>query len=95
MRAVKEVQAPLPEGEPLAGTVDRWRNYPGRARQFLHDVRLEMRNVTWPTWQDVRATTVVVLATSFFFGYYLWGVLDIPLNQLVLWLFKAAKAWVR
>src|SRR2546427_8573381 len=37
-------------------------------REFLHDVRVEMKQVTWPSREDVVATTWVVIATVAFFG---------------------------
>lgn len=43
-------------------------------RQFLHDVRVEMKQVTWPTREDVFSTTGVVIATVFFFGVFLAAV---------------------
>jgi preprotein translocase subunit SecE len=51
-------------GEKLSGTV-------GSAREFLHDVRVEMKQVTWPSREDVISTTGVVVATVFFFGVFL------------------------
>ena len=41
-------------------------------KEFLHDVRIEMRQVTWPSREDVISTTGVVIATVFFFGVFLW-----------------------
>ena len=43
------------------------------SRQFIHDVRLEMKKVTWPTREDVYSTTLVTILVVFFFGYFLWG----------------------
>ena len=40
-------------------------------RDFLHDVRVEMKQVTWPNRDDVVSTTGVVIATVFFFGVFL------------------------
>jgi len=40
-------------------------------RQFLHDVRVEMKQVTWPNREDVISTTGVVIATVAFFGIFL------------------------
>jgi preprotein translocase subunit SecE len=40
-------------------------------REFLHDVRVEMKQVTWPSREDVVSTTGVVIATVFFFGVFL------------------------
>jgi len=41
-------------------------------REFLHDVRVEMKQVTWPSRDDVVSTTTVVIATVAFFGVFLW-----------------------
>jgi len=43
------------------------------ARAFLLEVRGELKKVTWPSRKEVSSTTVVVIATSIFFGFYLWG----------------------
>ena len=54
-----------------------------RFGEFLHDVRAEMRNVTWPTLTDVQATTTVVIATVLFFGLFLFVV-----DQLGSWMIQ-------
>jgi preprotein translocase subunit SecE len=51
-------------GEKVTGTIQN-------AREFLHDVRVEMKQVTWPNRDDVISTTSVVLAAVFFFGVFL------------------------
>jgi len=43
-------------------------------REFLHDVRVEMKQVTWPSRDDVISTTGVVIATVAFFGIFLYFV---------------------
>ncbi len=45
-----------------------------RGREFLTEVRNEMKRVTWPSRKEVYATTIVVILTSMFFGLYLFGV---------------------
>ena len=40
-------------------------------KDFLHDVRVEMKQVTWPNREDVMSTTGVVIATVAFFGVFL------------------------
>jgi preprotein translocase subunit SecE len=40
-------------------------------KEFLHDVRVEMKQVTWPNREDVISTTGVVIATVAFFGLFL------------------------
>ena len=44
--------------------------YPQRLRSFLHDVRVDMKQVNWPSRADVISTTVVVAVTVAFFGIY-------------------------
>ena len=51
-------------GEKISGTISN-------TREFLHDVRVEMKQVTWPSREDVVSTTGVVVATVFFFGVFL------------------------
>ena len=43
-------------------------------KTFLEETRVEMKKVTWPTREDVIATTGVVLATVAFFAVYLYFV---------------------
>ena len=45
--------------------------------QFLHEVRLEMRRVTWPTRDEIQNTTVITLIAMVFFAAYLFGVDEI------------------
>jgi preprotein translocase subunit SecE len=56
-------------------------------REFLHDVRVEMKQVTWPTKDDVVSTTWVVIATVAFFGFFLWLV-DLGVQRGVSIIFK-------
>lgn len=67
-------------GSRVTGTVSS-------AREFLHDVRVEMKQVTWPTRDDVVATTWVVVATVAFFGVFLWLV-DMGVQRAVQYIFK-------
>jgi preprotein translocase subunit SecE len=63
------------------------RGWWGNSRLFLTEVRNEMRRVTWPSRNEVYATTIIVILTSAFFGLYLWG-LDLALSALVNWVFR-------
>jgi preprotein translocase subunit SecE len=67
-------------GEKVSGTL-------ARAREFLHDVRVEMKQVTWPSREDVVSTTWVVIATVAFFGLYL-AVVDKLVQMGVAYVFK-------
>ncbi len=63
----------------------------GGAREFLGEVRNELRRVSWPTRKEVYATTFVVIVTSIFFGVYLWGV-DLLLSEVVSRIFRLLGA---
>ena len=65
---------------------DSWR----RMRQFLHETRNEMRRVTWPSWDDVVSTTIVVTIAVAFFGVFFW-VVDSGLAYFENWVFKFFK----
>lgn len=67
-------------GEKVTGTI-------ANTREFLHDVRVEMKQVTWPSREDVVATTWVVVATVAFFGVFLWLV-DMGVQRGVQYIFK-------
>jgi preprotein translocase subunit SecE len=41
-----------------------------RLREYVAEVRAEMRRVTWPNKQEVYSTTVMVVITTFLFGAY-------------------------
>jgi preprotein translocase subunit SecE len=56
-------------------------------REFLHDVRLEMKQVTWPSRDEVISTTTVVVATVAFFGVFL-AVVDWLVQRGVTYIFK-------
>jgi len=43
-----------------------------RIRDYVSDVRNEMRRVTWPNKQEIYGTTVMVVLTTFLFGIYFW-----------------------
>ena len=76
------------EGKPSGPGGGLWsslRAWPQETKTFLGDVRAETKRVSWPSIQQIRATTVVVILTVFFFGVY-FGVLD--------WVFSAAIGWL-
>jgi preprotein translocase subunit SecE len=51
-------------------------------RAFFSEVRNELKKVTWPSRKEVSSTTVVVIATSILFGFYLWG-LDLVFSRVM------------
>ncbi len=49
-------------------------NWLDKTKEFLSEVRSEVRKVTFPSRDEVVGTTIVVVITSFVFAIYLWGV---------------------
>jgi preprotein translocase subunit SecE len=63
---------------------------PRNLKKFLHDVRVEMSHTTWPTPQDVRSTTFIVIVTIFFFGAFFF-VVDLGVGRVVGYILKMGK----
>jgi preprotein translocase subunit SecE len=59
-----------------------------RIKTFFVEVNAEVRKVTWPTFKEVRDTTIVVIVAVFIFGIFLYLV-DMALHRLIEQLFKA------
>jgi preprotein translocase subunit SecE len=70
-----------PEKDPQQG-IARVTGFFERSRDFLKDVRNEMRKVVTPTRAEVRATTTVVIVTVFAFAAYFY-VVDSALDQIL------------
>jgi preprotein translocase subunit SecE len=62
---------------------DRWT----RIKTFFIEVNAEVRKVTWPTFKEVRDTTIVVIIAVFLFGIFLYLV-DLALHKGMESLFK-------
>ena len=73
-----------------SGAIERLGEQPRRLRQFLHEVRVELDKVSWPSWPDVRSTTIVVIITVAFFGLYFLGT-DEFFSRFVNWLIDIGK----
>ncbi len=56
-----------------------------RIRTFIAEVTAELKKVTWPQRKEVRNTTIVVIVSVFFFGFYLYAV-DVVFAQVVLYI---------
>jgi preprotein translocase subunit SecE len=84
-RSNREEQSRRAEGFNLTEQVSKLGEYPKRLRQFLHDVRVEMKQVNWPSRQDVWSTTMVVVVTVAFFGVY-FAITDSLFSKGSIWL---------
>jgi len=56
---------------------------------FLRDVRKELNNVSWPSRSELTGTTVVVIVTVFFFGFFLY-VVDLFVNAGMHYIFRSS-----
>ena len=74
-------------GEAAGEALSKVGSWPQRTKVFLGDVRAETKRVTWPSFRQVQATTVVVIVTVFFFGAY-FGALDWIYTRLIGWILK-------
>ncbi|MDX2150101.1 MAG: preprotein translocase subunit SecE [Bryobacteraceae bacterium] len=66
----------------------RMSRFPARVKEYIEDLKSEMRRVTWPNWKQVRATTTVVIVAVFAFAAY-FAVVDLLLGRGVNKIFDA------
>ena len=57
-------------------------SWPVRIKEYYSDLKTEMRRVSWPTWETVRATTGVVIASVFAFAIY-FALIDLAISRFV------------
>ncbi|MGH9341533.1 MAG: preprotein translocase subunit SecE [Acidobacteriota bacterium] len=62
--------------------LERVKEAPKNLVSFYGDVKSELKKVSWPSKKEVYGTTVIVIVTVFFFGFYLFLV-DLVLQYLV------------
>ena len=80
-----------PEGKPARrerGVQGSRAGFFTRAAQFIHDVRVEMRRVSWPSANEVKNTTIITIVAVIFFAVYLFAVdwSIVLLGRLFKWL---------
>ena len=61
-----------PTGFALMAPVGKLKQSFHRLGTFFHDVRVEMKQVNWPSRADVISTTTVVIVTVAFFALFFW-----------------------
>jgi preprotein translocase subunit SecE len=54
-----------------------------RTAGYVRDVRAEVRKVTWPSWNDLRRTTVVVVIFVIIIGIII-GFMDLVSSKLLI-----------
>ena len=48
-------------------------------KKFLKEVKAEMSKVTWPSWLELKGSTLLVIIVSIFFSVYV-GIVDVMLT---------------
>jgi preprotein translocase subunit SecE len=77
-------------GGGLSSIIEAIAAYPKRIRGYVHEVRVEMKQVNWPSRSDVTSTTVVVVVTVAFFAVF-FALTDTILTRAANWLFHLAS----
>ncbi len=62
--------------------MDKIKDIAAKAKQFLREVRVELRKVTWPTFKMAMASTSVVIVVTVIVSIFL-GIVDFGLTRLV------------
>ncbi len=53
-----------------------------KIQQYVKESIQELKKVTWPTWEELKGSTLVVMLFSVIMGVYIW-LLDIGLSWIV------------
>jgi preprotein translocase subunit SecE len=67
----------------MAGELEGKQNWIESTRSYLHDIRSEMKRVTWPNREKVQSTTLVVIVSVFIFAAYFYTVDKILVKTVV------------
>ncbi len=54
-----------------------------RTSTYIQDVRMEVRKVSWPTWDDLRKSTVMILIIILILGAII-GLMDLLFSMLLI-----------
>ena len=62
------------------------KNFIEKTKRFLREVKAEMAKVTWPSWPELKGSTILVIVVSIIFAIYV-GIVDMVLSLIRnLWL---------
>jgi preprotein translocase subunit SecE len=62
----------------------------GRVKEFVQEVLVEFRKVTWPSRQELVNSTVVVIVVTVVIAFFL-GAVDIVLARVVEWILSGGR----
>lgn len=72
---------------PIDNSGERAPNFIDRAKEYIESLKKEMRLVSWPSREQVQATTAVVIATIFAFAAFFW-IVDTAIGRAITKLFQ-------
>jgi preprotein translocase subunit SecE len=64
-----------------------WQGYLVRISNYIQQTREELRKCTWPTWDELKGSTVVVTIAIILLGGFTF-VVDYVFYHLVIWISK-------
>jgi len=64
----------------MTAVVERMQTLWGSTVQFLREVRVELKKVTWPSRNEIIGSTAVVILASFVVAFFL-GFVDLVLQK--------------
>jgi preprotein translocase subunit SecE len=70
---------PVVKPEGSGGSIGSWLE---KAKEYYADLKSEMKKVTWPSREQVQATTAVVIACVFAFAAY-FALVDVVLGKAI------------
>ncbi|MFQ6604206.1 MAG: preprotein translocase subunit SecE [Fidelibacterota bacterium] len=53
-----------------------------KIKSFLESVRVEMNKVSWPSWEELKGSTYIVLSLSLMLAVFLF-IVDFILNRVI------------
>jgi preprotein translocase subunit SecE len=54
----------------------------GKLQQFIADVKFEMTKVSWPSWEELKSSTYIVLGLSLILIVFLFSI-DFLLSKIL------------
>jgi len=66
----------------MSGSLEQVKSWPHATKDYIGELQLEMKRVTWPNRKQVQSTTAVVIVTVFAFAAY-FKIVDIVINNTI------------
>jgi len=66
----------------MTAVAERFQTWWGSTVQFIKEVRVELKKVTWPQRNEIIGSTAVVIVASFIVAFFL-GFVDLVLQKVL------------